>query len=295
MVLIICLNSTLFISGFCIGMSSFEDMLYSSSDQGFNLLYKRKPQKDNFIFEDSSYDFNFVNEEIIKKTEYENDPFPHTVIDNFFKKEKVDEILKHINELKDEDAQSKFVNPHSPYEFNKYAFNDNYGDYLKEIFKELNSPQFIGYLEKLTGIKGLITDDLTLLGIGIHRIRINGFLQLHTDFNTYESEQGLVDRRLNLLIYMNPEWKDEYKGALCLCDKKTNRCIKKISPILNRCVIFNTTSKSIHGHPERLSVPDDSIRRQSIAVYYYTKNTSSPFDFEGDLSHSTLWHPSINV
>ena len=69
---------------------------------------------------------------------------------------------------------------------------------------------------------------------------------------------------------------------------------KKILPILNRCVIFNTTSKSIHGHPEPLNVPSH-IRRQSIAVYYYTKNTTGKVDFEGYEKHGTLWYPKIKV
>jgi hypothetical protein len=55
--------------------------------------------------------------------------------------------------------------------------------------------------------------------------------------------------------------------------------LKKILPILNRCDIFNTSNKSIHGHPEKLYTPEN-IRRQSIAVYYYTKNTNNQYDFE---------------
>jgi len=236
----------------------------------------------------------FINEFLLKNVKYENHPFPHTIIDDFFQKDELDNILFHINTLKDEDAQYIFNNPSSPYEFNKYAFNKNYGDYLKNVFIELNSPEFIQYLENITGIKDLIPNDIQLSGAGIHRIKNGGYLQLHTDFNSYNNEYGKLDRRINLLIYMNPEWKDEYNGHLCLCDKEQNKCIKKISPILNRCVIFNTSNKSIHGHPEPLNVPSD-ICRQSIAVYYYTKNTNGLYDFEGDIEHSTLWYPDISV
>jgi len=93
---------------------------------------------------------------------------------------------------------------------------------------------------------------------------------------------------------MNPEWKEEYNGSLCLCDKEKNVCVKKILPILNRCVIFNTTNKSIHGHPEKLNTPEN-IRRQSISVYYYTKNRNNEFDFEGDTEHNTIWYKNIQV
>lgn len=231
----------------------------------------------------------FIDEEKLKNASYENYPFPHTIIDNFLKNDILDTLLLNINNLKDEDAQWKFTDPLSPFEYNKYAFESNYGDYLTKLFTELNSPYFIKYLENITGIKELITNDITLRGAGIHRIKNGGYLQLHTDFNSYYNNYGKLDRRINLLIYMNPEWKEEYNGSICLCDRVSGTCAKKILPILNRCVIFNTSNKSIHGHPERLNTPEN-ISRQSIAVYYYTKNTSGRVDFEGDAEHSTVWY-----
>jgi len=234
----------------------------------------------------------FINEDNLKNVSYDNYPFPHTIIDNFLKTDVLDNVLLNINNLKDESANSKFINPTSPYEYNKYAFSSNYGDYLEKLFRELNSPEFIKYLEKITGIEKLITNNINLLGAGIHRIKNGGYLKLHTDFNSYESRYGKLDRRINLLIYMNPEWKEEYKGGLCICDKEKNMCVKKILPNLNRCVVFNTSNKSVHGHPEKLNTPEN-IRRQSIAVYYYTKNTNNPYDFEGDREHSTIWYPNI--
>jgi Rps23 Pro-64 3,4-dihydroxylase Tpa1-like proline 4-hydroxylase len=167
---------------------------------------------------------SFINYNRLNNLNYDSYPFPHIVIDNFLNDDKLDDILKNINILHDEDAQSKFLTPNSPNEFNKYAFNTNYGDYLKNLFIELNSEKFIKLLENLTGINDIITNDITLLGGGIHRIKQNGFLQLHTDFNTYYKENLKYDRRINLLIYMNPHWKDEYNGHLCLCDKESQQC-----------------------------------------------------------------------
>ena len=141
-------------------------------------------------------------------------------------------------------------------------------------------------------------NDLSLKGAGIHRILNNGYLQFHTDFNTYyknnvkRDKKIHLDRRINLLLYMNPEWKDEYNGHLMLCDKDKKQCVKKILPILNRCVIFNTTNRSIHGHPKPLNVPP-GIERNSIAIYYYTKNDRDGVDFEGDKPHSTIWCKNI--
>jgi hypothetical protein len=84
--------------------------------------------------------------------------------------------------LKDEDANDKFIDPTSPCEYNKYAFSLNYGAYLTNLFIALNSPDFIKYLEKITGIENLITNDISLKGAGIHRIKNGGYLQLHTHY-----------------------------------------------------------------------------------------------------------------
>lgn len=235
---------------------------------------------------------DFVNEKVLENVKYEAYPYPHTIIDNFLKPEMLHDILASINNLQDHDAQDRFISKDSPNNHNKYAWNSNYGKYLERIFIELNSPEFIKHVENITGIKGLITNDIGLLGAGIHRIRKGGFLQFHTDFNSYHNHYGKLDRRINLLIYMNPDWKEEYNGMLCMCDKEKNECVKKISPILNRCVIFNTSNKSIHGHPELLNVPDN-VCRQSIAVYYYTKNENGVYDFEGDEEHRTIWYYNI--
>ena len=236
----------------------------------------------------------YINENTLKNSSYENYPFPHTIIDNFLKNDKLDDILLSINNLNDDDAYYKIINPSCQFNYNKYAFNSNFNSCLQKLFIELNSREFISYLENISGIKELITNDINLLGAGIHRIKKGGHLQLHTDFNSYYNNYGKLDRRINLLIYMNPEWKEEYNGSLCLVDKKNNICVKKILPILNRCVIFNTSNKSIHGHPEILNTPEN-INRHSIAVYYYTKNNNNNnLDFEGDIEHSTIWYSSIN-
>ena len=225
----------------------------------------------------------------VSNVHYEQYPFPHTTIDNFLKTETLPDILTNVNNLTDAEASSKFIT-RGPYEYNKYAFSNNYSSYLKELFIELNSPEFIQHLEKLTGIQHIITNDITLQGGGVHRIKNNGYLHLHTDFNSYYNAEGVkLDRRINLLIYLNPEWEESYNGSLWLCDKNTRTCIKKINPILNRCVIFNTTNSSIHGHPVPLNIPNN-MSRQSIAVYYYTKNINGATDFEGDVEHSTTWY-----
>lgn len=213
-----------------------------------------------------------------------HDPFPHIVIDNFLKPEWIQPVLDSVRAMKSEDAQVKFIDPNGSYEFNKFAFDSGFNETLTQLFKELVGEDFTSTVEMLSGIRPLIRNDTRLLGAGVHRIHSDGFLQMHTDFNTYPHPQhGHLDRRMNLLLYLNPDWKDEYNGHLRLGTQKS------IAPILNRCVIFNTTNKSVHGHPVPLSTPP-GVCRESIAVYYYTPNTNGSVDFEGDPPHTTLWH-----
>ncbi len=278
-----------------INFTLFDD----EDDDMFTLVYKENEVFDTkmvlaHIVDSQS---NLVNrEKLHNRLKCISYPFPHVVIDEFLQSNTLPRILFEVNNLQDADAQSKFIDASSPYEFNKYAFNSNYGSYIRKLFVELNSPDFIKHIERITGVENIICKDISLHGNGIHRIKSNGFLQLHTDFNTYHSQNRMLDRRITMLIYLNPDWKAEYKGELCLCDKNTNMCAKKIDPILNRCVIFNNMSSSIYGHPEPLNVPNDGAS-QYIAVYYYTENTQgdNDIDFEGCPTRGTTWYPNINV
>ena len=226
--------------------------------------------------------------------EYINEPFAHCVIENFFDENDADILHNNIISLKMNNANSKFIIK-DPRQYNKFGFSEinKLPLPLQNTFIYLNSKEFVGQIEKITGISNIIYGDYNLRGAGVHMIKKNGYLNMHTDFNSYNHPvHGLLDRRVNLLIYMNKDWKTEYKGNLLLYHPNDITKVKSIKPIFNRAIIFNTTNKSIHGHPEPLNVPNENIYRKSIAVYYYTKNTRGNVDFEGVHRHSTLWHKS---
>jgi len=239
----------------------------------------------------------YVSTDSIKKLEkgYINlYPFPFILIDNFLNENVIENLISDTNKLNSEEADGKFINSSNIYEYNKFAFTKNLGSSLEKIFDELVSDSFINYIEKCTGITGIIRNDKKLFGAGIHRIHKGGYLGIHTDFNIfYHEKYGFIDRRINLLIYLNKDWEESFKGELWLCDEQNLKICEKILPIMNRCIIFNTTTKSLHGHPEVLSCPDN-MYRQSIAVYYYTKNCSQDFnnllDFEGATCHDTNFY-----
>ncbi len=137
----------------------------------------------------------------------------------------------------------------------------------RAFIEELNSASFVSTLEDLTGIRDLIPDPY-LEGGGIHQIGAGGFLKVHTDFNWHRKLQ--LHRRVNLLIYLNEEWESEWKGNLELWDEEMRQCHVSVPPLFNHIVIFTTTDRSYHGHPDPLECPP-GIMRKSIAMYYYSK------------------------
>jgi Rps23 Pro-64 3,4-dihydroxylase Tpa1-like proline 4-hydroxylase len=217
-------------------------------------------------------------------------PFKFKVIDNFLHDQTVGYIIDEVHSIS-RNYVPNYADVNQETVDMKFSYDKNFGVNTEALIKYLMSNEFIVYLETLTGIKDLIRDDGELYGGGIHKIANGGFLALHTDFNIYNHKiHGAVDRRINLLLYLNEHWKTEYNGHLMLCDGEHKKVCYKIAPTVNRCVIFNTCKESIHGHPEKLNLPHDGLR-ESIALYYYTKNTSTDMnnikDFEDESYHGT--------
>jgi len=153
---------------------------------------------------------------------------------------------------------------------------------LRHALHDLNSRPFIAFLEELTGIEHLLPDP-NLAGGGIHLSRQGGHLGIHADFNWHERLQA--HRRLNLLIYLTPDWKPEFGGELELWNSDATRREQMVEPLFNRAVLFATRSDTFHGHPNPWAAPE-GIYRQSIALYYYT--TQRP-EAEVRPAHNTLY------
>ena len=157
----------------------------------------------------------------------------------------------------------------------KHGLNkmDAIPDFLQQVVRTLNSDEFVAELSKLTGIEGLKADP-TLEGGGLHQSQRGGYLNIHADFTVHPHKRNWR-RRVNLLIYLNEGWEEDFKGHLELWDRKMEACRAKISPIFNRCVVFNTDEDSYHGLPEPIQCPED-MTRKSIALYYFTEEKTAP-------------------
>ena len=194
------------------------------------------------------------------------DPFPHLEIDNFFSDEYLDSILSDFPDLSNLKDSQNYKNQNEI----KFANNDfnNFPEKIKIFFNFLNSKTFLSFLQNLTSIKEKLIADEKLNGGGLHEIKNGGLLKVHTDFNKHPTNN--FDRRINVLIYLNKDWKEEYRGSLELWDKDMKECKQKILPSFNKMVIFSTTDFSNHGHPDPIECPSN-ISRKSIALYYFSQ------------------------
>ena len=136
---------------------------------------------------------------------------------------------------------------------------------VTQVLQALNSSRVLSAMSRLTGIEDLRAD-AQYHGGGMHRSLPGGFLDIHADFN----KLGRLDRRLNLLVYLNRDLRDDWGGHLELWNRDMTQCVQSYEPSFNRAVVFSTTSWSYHGHPRRIECPPGESRK-SLALYYYTE------------------------
>lgn len=232
-------------------------------------------------------------------------PFPHVVFDNLVPAKVLEEVVEEF--------------PVSVEDWKTFSDAAQTGKFscenesmippaTRHLLQQFNSSVFIDFLEKLTGIEGLIPDP-HFRGGGLHQTFSGGKLDIHADFNVYKRLQ--VFRRINVILYLNKDWKEEYGGALELWDKNMTSCVKRVLPEFNRMVIFNTDNFSYHGHPDPLSCPEGESRK-SLALYYYTatppagvsqkphtiifrKRPGKDFDFASNYRLSRVWRVLQNI
>lgn len=218
------------------------------------------------------------------------EPFPHIVLDHFLPEEVARTALDHFpkESLKsDRVFEMGYAGQHKrqilPAECDAEA---------RSLFHFFNSQPMLAFLEGLTAIPGLIPDPY-FAGGGYHATSRGGKLGVHADFRV--NEQLHLHRRINVIVYLNEHWEDDWGGHLELWDRDMSRKCAEVAPLFNRCVVFNTDATSYHGHPDPLNTPEGVLRR-SIALYYYTAskeiynevpNTSTMYHARPDDSAST--------
>ncbi len=206
----------------------------------------------------------YTNSEAISKLKQEFQqgvPYKHLVLDNFLKTEMAELLHDHFPTIEKLDKHYKGLNENKSEGANFSTFHPAFSALKGEIM----SSEFGEWMSKVTGIEDVfVTDDK--LGTGLHQGSNGSFLDIHIDFNIHAQKN--VHRRLNMLIYMNKDWKPEYGGDLEMWNADMSECIKKVAPLFNRCVIFETNEISYHGY-SKITMPEH-LTRKSIYTYFYT-------------------------
>ena len=217
-----------------------------------------------------------VSKSVIEKSREHADtfrsarPFKHAVIDHFFEGPFAERLL----------ADFPVFNP-------ELAKNEIYGGVwgkavnteirrispaYEEMYELMGSPQFLDLIGEISGIPGLLPDP-KLYGGGTHENLHGQDLDPHVDFNYDEAQR--LHRRLNLIVYLNKDWKSEWGGSLEIHSnprKPAENQIRSFEPLFNRAVMFETNEHSWHGFP-KIELPEAERHRsrKSISIYLYTR------------------------
>ena len=224
----------------------------------------------------------FSTRDELRKSYQSKTPFRYLVIDNILNEDGAKEVHEQYPAIKDGEWDgTTYIDQKN--KFQKRVFEKN--SCMQNVFDELNSDEFLQWLNYITDIKEPLISDPSLFGGGLHQSINGAFLNVHVDYNIHPVTK--FHRRLNVLIYMNQGWKDEYEGHLELWEinDSQKRLLEKITPKFNRLVVFETNEVSFHGHPKPLNTPAD-VSRKSLATYYYTKTRPSS---EVADEHNTLY------
>ena len=192
-------------------------------------------------------------------------PFPSIAFDNFLTEKCISEISAQFPPVSD-----KIWTHYIHYNEKKHGLTkwEHFPKSVQDLVTEMGQKPFINWLEKLTGINHLFADP-DLEGSGLHQTLPGGFLNIHADFTVHPLHNDW-QRRVNVLIYLNDDWNEEWGGHLELWDENMQHCKQRISPSYNKVAIFSTGKKTYHGHPTPIVCPD-GFSRKSLAMYFYTK------------------------
>tara|TARA_B100001093_G_scaffold519950_1_gene611631 strand:+ start:241 stop:1020 length:780 start_codon:yes stop_codon:yes gene_type:complete len=220
-----------------------------------------------------------------KNINYFINPYKHLVIDNFFDETLVDQCLKNFPKLSDKkweftndkDIEIKYRS--------KWLSEFDIPEGIIDAIRILNGADFLRSISEIFKIKKIIPDPY-FTGGGLNVTKKGGLLDVHVDGN-YHDATGL-NRRLNALLFLNKNWIPSWGGEFGLYDNKGEKCLKKINPIFNRLVVFDTHDSSWHGLPNPINFPHNK-QRKSIILYYYTKQDRGRSQIKIKQPHSALW------
>lgn len=192
------------------------------------------------------------------------DPFPNIHFRNFFNEDILQDILEESKGLE----KTNVYTFKSPNEVKIATKGETFlGEKTKEFIHFLNSEPFLEFLQIITQFEEKLIPDPYLENAGLHEIKKGGFVKIHADKNKHSTT--LLDRRVQLVLFLNKDWKESYGSHYELWDDKMKHCMKRVLPEFNTLLLFTTTDYSYHGSPDPLDCPD-SVSNKSISLFYYS-------------------------
>jgi len=217
---------------------------------------------------------------------FDNSPFKHLYVDNFFSADFANDLLDSFPDLDDKDLWDVSNDPEIEVKMrSKWQSEFDIPEKIVDAIRILNSSLFLKAVSDKFDIPKLMPDPY-FTGGGLNVTTSGGLLDVHVDGN-YHDASGL-NRRINAILYLNPGWQEGWGGEFGLYDETGEKLIKKIAPIHNRLVVFDTNDKSFHGLPDPITFPEGHSRR-SIILYYYTKDPRPSEQVTVEKPHSALW------
>ena len=200
----------------------------------------------------------------------EGKPFRHVIIDNFFDDETALKLSNEFPDYNDEKLWAIYNNP-----IEKKKLTPNWGLFPPTTYRAftlMNTPEFVEKVKKITGIPNLVAD-YGMHGGGWHVHTRGGKLNIHKDYSIHP-KLGM-ERRINIIIYLSPDWNEEWGGGLELWshdaeNNKPKECVTKVYNKFNRAVLFDTAQNSWHGLPTETVCPE-GVYRKSLAIYYVSE------------------------
>ena len=215
----------------------------------------------------------------------DNDPFPHVIVDDLFPPQLIRALVAEFPNPDDQSWDRSIVEGIQVKLRSNWVDEDDISPITAEVVHFFNSGSFMKSLSTITGVEKLISDPY-FTGGGRNCILPGGVLDVHADGNWHDA-MG-VHRRLNAILYLNEDWEEEWGGHFELWDKNLAGCVKAVSPIANRLLIFETHDFTYHGHPNPLACPEGNSRK-SLIFYYYTAESRPSEQVLKAEPHRALW------
>ena len=213
------------------------------------------------------------------------EPFRHVVIENFLEPQLCRELMAQF---------PSFEAKHALNEMGQVGRKavvtglKRIGPAYARFDATIRGRPFLETMSRITGIPDLLYDP-EYVGGGTHENLNRQDLDTHVDFNYHPNRPW--HRRLNLIVFLNDEWHEEWGGCLELMrdpwSDDAAQAKRIVIPTANRAVIFETNERSWHGF-RRIQLPESKqeISRRSLAIYLYTRERPAE---EVSTSHGTIY------